>query len=71
MLGEMKAIRDESMGEWEEVLNQAKDITASYLDGISEVEKELLTRGKEMAQTGGRHSIEQVSKLSRKWKNRA
>ena len=48
MLGEMKAIRDKTMVEWEGVLDQAKSITVSYLDGISQVEKELLTRGKEM-----------------------
>ena len=48
MLQEIKALRDTKVVEWEGVLNQAKDITASYLANVSEVEKELIARAKFM-----------------------
>ena len=48
MLEEMKALRDVTVVEWEEVLQQAKTITADFLSDIDQIEKELQERAKEM-----------------------
>ena len=48
MVDEMKMIRDNTMGEWKEVLKQAQATTDGYLTNISKIEKQLVTRAKEM-----------------------
>ena len=48
MVDEMKMIRDNTIGEWTEVLTQAQNITAGYLTDIGKIEKELVARGREM-----------------------
>ena len=48
MLEEMKVLRDVTVVEWEEVLQQAKTITTDFLSDIDKIEKELQERAKEM-----------------------
>ena len=48
MVKEMKMIRDNIMGEWKEVLKQAQTVTAEYLTDIDKIEKDLVTRAKDM-----------------------
>ena len=48
MLEETKALRDQTVGQWEEVLKQAKRITTDYIANIDEIDTELKARAKEM-----------------------
>ena len=48
MLAEMKSLRDTTVGEWEEVLKKAQGITTDFLGNIDDMEKELVSRAKEM-----------------------
>ena len=48
MREEMKAVRDNTVGKWEGVLEQAKQITAEYLKDVDKIDKELVARSKEM-----------------------
>ena len=48
MLEETKALRDTTVGKWEEVLKQAKMITTDYIANIDEIDNELKARAKEM-----------------------
>ena len=48
MLTEMKTLRDQTVGDWEAVLKQAKQMTAEYQSDIDKVDKELVARAKEM-----------------------
>ena len=48
MLAEMKMLRDVTVEEWEEVLKTAQGITTDFLGSIDELEKELVSRAKEM-----------------------
>ena len=48
MVDEMKMLRDNTIGEWKEVLKQAQTTTAEYLTNISKIEKELMARAKDM-----------------------
>ena len=48
MVDEMKMVRDNTMGEWKEVLKQAQTVTAEYLTDIGKIEKELVARAKDM-----------------------
>ena len=48
MVEEMKMIRDNTMGEWTEVLKQAQNVTANFIDNIGKIEKDLVTRAQEM-----------------------
>ena len=48
MLEEMKDLRDSTVGKWEEVLEQAKTITADFIGSIDAIEKELADRAKVM-----------------------
>ena len=48
MLEEVKALREETVTEWENILKQATDITAEYLGNIDQIERELEEREKEM-----------------------
>ena len=48
MVEEMKFLRDKTVGEWEEILKQAKRITVGYIDDIDKIEKDLLARAKDL-----------------------
>ena len=48
MREEMKALRDNTVGRWEEVLNQAKEISMGHLGKVDEIDQELVRRAKEM-----------------------
>ena len=48
MLREMKNLRDQTVGEWEAVLKQAKTITTEFQSEVDEVGKELVARAKEL-----------------------
>ena len=48
MLAEMKTLRDQTVGEWEAVLKQAKIMTSDYQSRIDSISKELVARAKEM-----------------------
>ena len=48
MREEMKALRDNTVGSWEEVLNQAKQITADHLQKVDNIDQELVKRAKEV-----------------------
>ena len=48
MLTEMKTLRDQTVGEWEGVLQQAKAMTTGYESNIDKIGKELVARAKEM-----------------------
>ena len=48
MLAETKRLRDETVVDWEVELNKAQGITADYIGSIDEMEKELVSRAKEM-----------------------
>ena len=48
MLEETKALRDQTVGKWEEVLKQAQNITTEYVANIDEIDTELKVRAKDM-----------------------
>ena len=48
MLAEMKTLRDQTVGELEAVLTQAKEMTAKYQNNVDDIGKELIARAKEM-----------------------
>ena len=48
MITEMKMLRDTMIGKWEKVLKKAQGITTDFLCSIDQVEKELVSRAKEM-----------------------
>ena len=48
MLTEMKTLRDQTVGELEGVLQQAKAMTTGYQSNIDSIDKELVARAKEM-----------------------
>ena len=48
MVDQMKMIRNNTMGEWKEVLKHAQTVTAEYLTNIGKIEKELVARAKVM-----------------------
>ena len=48
LLEETKTLRDKTVGEWEEVLEEAKKITADYTGTIDMIDKELADRAKAM-----------------------
>ena len=45
---DMKTLRNKTVAEWEDVLKQAQTITVGYLAKIEEIDKDLVTRAKEM-----------------------
>ena len=48
MLEHMKTLRDKTVCEWEEVLNQAKTTTSEYVNNIDQLENKLKARAKDM-----------------------
>ena len=48
MLEETKTLRDQTVGQWEEVLKQAQKITAEYIANIDQIDTELKERAKDM-----------------------
>ena len=48
MREEMKALRDNTVGRWEEALNQAKQFTADHLQKVDNIDQELVRRAKEL-----------------------
>ena len=41
MLEEMKTLRDQTVGDWEDVLKQSQAITSGYLDEIEKIENNM------------------------------
>ena len=48
MREEMKELRDETVGRWEKVLNQAEKITASHMQNIEKIDQDLVSRAREV-----------------------
>ena len=48
MREEMKALRDNTIGKWEQVLNNAKQISADHLQKVGNIDQELVRRAKEL-----------------------
>ena len=48
MVEDIKTLRNKTVAEWEDVLKQAQTITVGYLAKIEEIDKDLVTRAKEM-----------------------
>ena len=48
MREEMKELRDKTVGHWEAILEQAKQITTNHLQDIDDIDKDLVARAKVM-----------------------